>query len=140
MNNETQSQNQKQELEMYKQLKIAIVFTLTANLVACASEAYYAAKSACGPDAYNRYPAKMVTQLVTKTREVDVPTGTTSCRSSTFGGNVNTTCVAETQKRTQTYQESEAVDVNERPRNDMIERCTISKCRQQFGNNTCTGK
>jgi hypothetical protein len=125
---------------MSKQLKIAIVLALIANLVACASEAYYAAQSACEPSAYNRYPAKMVTQLVTTTREVDVPTGTTSCTSSRLGRDVETTCVAVTQKRTQTYQESEAVDINERPRKDMIERCTIAKCRQQFGNDTCTKK
>ena len=124
---------------MFKQLTLVAGLAITATLVGCASDAYYAAKSACEPLAYNKFPPKMVSQLVTKTRTVDVPIGMTNCSSKVSGSSINTTCrdIPVTQKKTETYQESEAVDINERPRKDMVYSCTYAKCRQQYGNYTC---
>ena len=77
---------------MFKQLTLVAGLAITATLVGCASDAYYAAKSACEPLAYNKFPPKMVSQLVTKTRTVDVPIGMTNCSSKVSGSSINTTC------------------------------------------------
>jgi hypothetical protein len=139
VNDETQLK--KREIEMFKQLKLMVVLAITATLMACASKEYYAVKNTCEPYAYNLFPPQIVSQLVTRSEMIDVPTGTTNCTSSTsLNGSVNTTCVAATTKQLRTYQQNEAVDMNSRRRREMVDICVEETCRKQYGNVACSNK
>ena len=119
---------------MKKILQIIVIVLLTS----CATKEFQTAKQSCSPSAYQEYPVSNVQTMVTRYRNIQVPSGTMNCQSTPNGnGGVNTTCVPQMRTESIPYQSLELVDQNAQAREVSIKACAQQLCFQQFGNSDC---
>lgn len=106
-------------------------------LLGCATQEYRQAENECTYDANRRFPINNVTQVVTVTRPIEVPTGQTNCVTNYFGLQATTTCQQVTRTEFRNFQEARVVDLNRDARKSAIDSCAAQTCMSRFGNPEC---
>jgi len=119
-----------------KNFLIYLAFALV--LLGCATNEYNQAEGECSASAFQRFPVKNVQEVVSRSKEVQVPTGRTNCTSTPNGaGAINTTCTQETKSEWRNYQDVETLDGNKKARDSLISSCTAQRCMSRYGNSQC---
>jgi hypothetical protein len=106
-------------------------------LASCHTADYIAATNQCSSEALRQIPIKMEQRSVTRTRQVEVPTGEVRCRSRTVDNYVRTTCKEVTQLVSQDYTAVEDVDSNQPIRDSYTKNCRVKLCTSKYGNSDC---
>ena len=131
---------------MKKLLTLLIASTLTGCL---ATKQYRAAESACTQKALQEYPVSIEMQLATCYKNIQVPTGQTTCTSNRSGtidfgylgtdinSRTRTNCTSLMTTERIPYSCTQRVDTNLQARKQAIAACTTSSCYQMYGNAEC---
>jgi len=106
-------------------------------LLGCATQEYRQAENECTYDANRRFPINNVSEVVTVTRPIEVPTGQTNCTTNYFGNQATTTCQQVTRTEFRNFQETRIVDLNRDIRQNAINSCTAQICMRRYGNTEC---
>ena len=118
-------------------MKIGALVSAAVLLTGCATKAYRAVESECGPQAWADYPENKVQVVQTRQRVIYVSTGMRSCFSTRDGAHTNTICNDITRPEYIPYQETVVVDQNEAVRKMAIASCAAHLCLQRYGNTQC---
>jgi hypothetical protein len=114
----------------YSLLPLALA---AAVLIGCASPAYNANLNSCERIAYSKVPPNMQQTLGTFYRQVQIPTGVTTCETYMR----QTTCVQQTRTELQPYQAHTVKDLNLEARADYARNCAQQRCYSSHGNARC---
>ena len=125
---------------------VLMAITLTGCL---ATKQYRAAESACTQKALQEFPVSIEMQLATCYKNVQVPTGQTTCTSNRSGtidfgylgtdinSRTRTNCTSFMTTERIPYSCTQRVDTNLQARKQAIAACTTSSCYQMYGNAEC---
>jgi len=106
----------------------------------CVSDEWIQVRDACRAKYLREIPVEYQQITVQKTRPVQVPTGTTVCRTTEHGRSSTTTCTEGKRTEYVPYTAVETVDINKERRDLAINNCTDLTCTQRYGNSDCEVK
>ncbi len=115
-------------------------------LAGCATNEWTQTNRECWAEAYAAIPEKFETRIVTRSKLVEVPDGTTSCttRNVVVGGTVGmpiyearTECRQGTELVRQQFNETISVDLNKASRANYANSCRVNLCIRRYGNADC---
>ncbi len=114
-------------------------------LPACTTPEFRLTHNQCQGDALRQYPVVHQPQVVRRSRQVEVPDGSTVCESQTMknkdaGSQMSATrsvCRPGTRPMTEYFDETVMVDMNEGARYAQTEHCVRERCLQRYGNQNC---
>jgi len=130
--------------------KLFVLFILAMSMSGClATKQYRAAESACTQKALQEFPVSIEMQLATCYKNIQVPTGQTTCTSNKSGtidfgylgtdinSRTRTNCTSLMTTERIPYSCTQRVDTNLQARKQAISACTTNSCFQMYGNAEC---
>ena len=118
-------------------IRSSALLLASTTLLGCTTPQYDWAREQCRREASVKYPPNLQNRVVERSRMVEVPDGTSSCRTYSMGYTVYTDCEQGTKYVTEYYNDNIVVDLNERARRSFIDSCTASRCISTYGNRQC---
>lgn len=114
-------------------------------LASCATPEFQQANSQCQGEGLKAFPVVQQPQTFRRSRQVEVPDGSTVCESQSMQSNEKKTntsatrsvCRPGTRTATEYYDETVMVDINQGARDAQVTQCTRNLCLQRFGNGDC---
>ena len=129
---------------MFVQSRVFVtVFVLMAS--ACATPEFQQAQEQCAAEALTIYPVVQQPQIFRRSRNAEVPDGSTICETQTVQSKehrtemstVRTVCRPGMRPVREYYDETVMIDVNRSARDAHIDQCARTLCLQRYGNVKC---
>ncbi len=114
-----------------------LILVLAPLLASCGTPEYRAERSVCEAEWRQKIPPRLERQLVERIRYIRVPTGISTCTTTTTPTGSVQNCVAQTRTEGIPYTTVETVDVNAPARDLQIRACAAKVCTAKFGNPEC---
>ena len=129
---------------MVIQCRIPLV-TMALLLGACATPEFEQAQGQCQGEGLRLYPVVHQPQIFRRSRQVQIPDGSTVCESQTIDNKAKHTemsstrsvCRAGTRPATEYFDETVMVDINQGARDAQVAQCARNLCLQRYGNAKC---
>jgi hypothetical protein len=127
-------------------IQISLCGFLLLSLVGCVTNEWTQTNGECWAEAYAAIPEKNETRVVTRSKLVERPDGTTTCttRNVAAGGTVGrpiyeaiTECKQGTKLVRQEFNETVSVDLNQTSRSNYAHSCRVNLCVRRYGNADC---
>jgi hypothetical protein len=123
-----------------------ILATMSALLLsACVTAEFEQMQSQCQGEGLRQFPVVQQPQVFRRSRQVDVPDGSTVCESQSIESKEKRTdmtssrsvCRPGTRRATEYYDETVMVDLNSGAREAYANQCARDQCMKRYGNVKC---